>query len=188
MPSSGEAEPRGSSCVLYDTYNTFCTIHIRNVLNATNEWASGVCRTIQVVQSIFLPFPLSVYPWREDPTSVASLPLTSPLIMPSTGEAEPRGSSCVLYDTYNAFCTIHILNVLNATHEWALAPAQVFVSARKVELFEDPTSIRTRLITWMVPVITFSYTRLLTVSRRVRAKRSRERVPAFCTIPIIHSV
>src|SRR6516162_9952848 len=94
-PSTGGAEPRGSSCVLYDTYNTFRTIHIRNFLNATNEWASGVCRTIQVVQSIFLPFPLSVYPWREDPTSVASLPLTSPLIMPSTGEAEPRGSSCV---------------------------------------------------------------------------------------------
>src|SRR5215468_10937083 len=30
----------------------------------------------------------------------ASLPLTSPLITPSTGEAEPRGSSCVLYDAY----------------------------------------------------------------------------------------
>jgi hypothetical protein len=58
-PSTGEAEPRGSSCVLYDAYNTFCTIHIRNILNATNEWASGVCRTVQVVQSIFLPFPLS---------------------------------------------------------------------------------------------------------------------------------
>ena len=75
---------------------------------------------------------------------VASLPLTSPLITPSTGEAEPRRSSCVLYDTcvlydnaYNTFCTIHILNVLNATHEWALASAQVFVSARKVELFEN---------------------------------------------------
>jgi hypothetical protein len=40
--------------------------------------------------------------------------------------------------------------------------AQVFVSARKVELFEDPTSIHTRLITWTVTVITFSYTRLLT--------------------------
>src|SRR5215471_10218213 len=80
---------------LSDTYNTFCTIHIRNVFNATNEWASGVCRTVQVVQSNFLPFPLSyihgektppsrrdstggsihpstlpfvVYPWREDPT------------------------------------------------------------------------------------------------------------------------
>src|SRR6516165_10714742 len=141
-PSTGEAEPRGSTCVLYDTYNTFCTIHIRNLSNGTNEWASVVCGKVQVVHSIFLPFPLSVYPWREDPTSVASLPLTSPLIMPSTGEAEPRGSSCVLYDTYNAFCTIHILNVLNATHEWALAPAQVFVSARKVELFENPTSIR----------------------------------------------
>src|SRR6516165_12434777 len=111
--------------------------------------------------------------------------LSCPLITPSTGEAEPRGSSCVLYDTYNTFCTIHNRNVLNATNEWALAPAQVFVSARKVELFEDPTSIRTRLITWTVPVITFSYTRLLTVSRRVRAKRSREGVPAFCTIPII---
>ena len=105
-PSTGEAEPRGSSCVLYDTYNTFRTIHIRNVLNATNEWASVVCGKVQVVQSIFLPFPLSVYPWREDPTSVASLPLTSPLIMPSTGEAEPRGSSCVLYDTYNTFCIL----------------------------------------------------------------------------------
>jgi hypothetical protein len=51
--------------------NTFCTIHIRNVLNATNEGASGACRTVQVVQSIFLPFPLSVYPWREDPTSAS---------------------------------------------------------------------------------------------------------------------
>src|SRR6516165_6188406 len=50
---------------------------------------------------------------------VASLPLTSPLITPSTGEAEPRGSSCVLYDTYNTFCTIHIRNVLNATNELA---------------------------------------------------------------------
>src|SRR6516165_12070623 len=50
------------------------------------------------------------------------------------------------------------------------------------------TSIHTRLITWTVTVITFSYTRLLTVSRRARAKRSREGVPAFCTIPIIHSV
>src|SRR6516164_3425890 len=68
-PSTGEAEPRGSSRILYDAYNTFCAMHIRNVLNATNEWASGVCRTVQVVQSIFLPFPLSVYPWREDPTS-----------------------------------------------------------------------------------------------------------------------
>src|SRR6516165_2564082 len=42
---------------------------------------------------------------------VASLPLTSPLITPSTGEAEPRGGSCVLYDTYNTFCTIHIRNI-----------------------------------------------------------------------------
>ena len=50
---------------------------------------------------------------------VASLPLTSPLITPSTGEAEPRGGSCVLYDAYNTFCTIHILNVLNATNEGA---------------------------------------------------------------------
>ena len=50
-PSTGEAEPRGSSCVLYDAYNTFRTIPIRNVLNATNEGASGVCRTVQVVQS-----------------------------------------------------------------------------------------------------------------------------------------
>ena len=72
------------------------TIHIRNI--GRHEWASVVCRKAQVVQSLFLPFPLSVYPWREDPTSVASLPLTSPLIMPSTGEAEPRGSSCVLYE------------------------------------------------------------------------------------------
>src|SRR6516162_2721254 len=45
------------------------------------------------------------------------------------------------------------------------------------------TSIHTRLITWTVTVITFSYTRLLAVSRRARAKRSREGVPAFCTIP-----
>ena len=74
-PSTGEAEPKGSSCVLYDAYNTFCTIHIRNVLNATNEGASGVCRTVQVVQSLFLPFPLSVYPWREDPTSEKTPPL-----------------------------------------------------------------------------------------------------------------
>src|SRR6516165_6651212 len=49
-PSTGEAEPRGSSYVLYDTYNTFCTIHIRNVLNATNEWAPGVCRKVQVAR------------------------------------------------------------------------------------------------------------------------------------------
>jgi len=48
---------------------------------------------------------------------VASLPLTSPLITPSTGEAEPRGSSCVLYDTYNTFCTIHIRNI--GRYEWA---------------------------------------------------------------------
>src|SRR6516165_1143818 len=32
----------------------------------TNEWASVVCGKVQLVQSIFLPFPLSVYPWRED--------------------------------------------------------------------------------------------------------------------------
>jgi hypothetical protein len=159
---------------LYDTYNMSRTIHILNVLNAKNEWASRVCRTVQVVQSTFLPFPWSVYPWREDPTSVASLPLTSPLIMPSTGEAEPRESSCVLYDTYNTFCTIHIRNVLNATNELALAPAQVFVSARKVELFEDPTSIRTRLITWSAPVITFSYTRLLTHAEYGRSGAERK--------------
>ena len=29
--------------------------------------ASVVCRKVQVVQSLFLPFPLSVYPWREEP-------------------------------------------------------------------------------------------------------------------------
>ena len=73
-PSTGEAEPRGSSCVLYDTYNTFCTIHIRNVSNGTNEWASVVWGKVQVVQSIFLLFPLSVYPWREDPTSEKTPP------------------------------------------------------------------------------------------------------------------
>src|SRR6516162_8322244 len=90
-PSTGEAEPRGSSCVLYDAYNTFCTIPIRNVLNATNE---------------------GIWTLRMNGTSVvASLPLTSPLITPSTGEAEPRGSSCVLYDAYNTFCTIHICNI-----------------------------------------------------------------------------
>src|SRR6516164_6871162 len=60
-PSTGEAEPRGSSCVLYDAYNTFCTIPIRNVLNATNEGASGVCRTVQVVQSLFPPLSLCPY-------------------------------------------------------------------------------------------------------------------------------
>src|SRR6516225_11063371 len=49
-PSTGEAEPRGSSCVLYDTYNTFCTIHIRNI--GCYEWASVVCRKAQVVQSL----------------------------------------------------------------------------------------------------------------------------------------
>src|SRR6516165_8133359 len=49
---------------------------------------------------------------------VASLSLTSPLITPSTGEAEPRGSSCVLYDTYNTFCTIHIRNI--GRYEWGL--------------------------------------------------------------------
>src|SRR6516225_5715546 len=49
-PSTGEAEPRGSSCVLYDTYNTFCTIHIRNI--GCCEWASVVCRKAQVVQSL----------------------------------------------------------------------------------------------------------------------------------------
>ena len=47
---TGEAEPRGSSCVLYDTYNTFCTIHIRNI--GRYEWASVVCRKAQVVQSL----------------------------------------------------------------------------------------------------------------------------------------
>src|SRR6516162_5872666 len=47
---TGEAEPRGSSCVLYDTYNTFCTIHIRNI--ECYEWASVVCRKAQVVQSL----------------------------------------------------------------------------------------------------------------------------------------
>jgi hypothetical protein len=72
-PSTGEAEPRRSSCVLYDAYNTFCTIHIRNVLNATNEGASGVCRTVQVVQfypslvrmpmASFLPFPCPDFHW-----------------------------------------------------------------------------------------------------------------------------
>jgi hypothetical protein len=50
MPSTGKAEPRGSSCVLYDTYNTFCTIHIRNI--GRYEWASVVCRKAQVVQSL----------------------------------------------------------------------------------------------------------------------------------------
>src|SRR6516162_5936043 len=49
-PSTGEAEPIGSSCVLYDTYNTFCTIHIRNI--GRYEWASVVCRKAQVVQSL----------------------------------------------------------------------------------------------------------------------------------------
>ena len=80
------AEPRGSSHVRAkrsrEGVPAFCTIpiihsvtiHIRNVLNATNEWASGVCRTVQVVQSIFLPFPLSVYPWCE---------FTSPFLYPS---------------------------------------------------------------------------------------------------------
>src|SRR6516162_7376029 len=93
-PSTGEAEPRGSSCVLYDAYNTFCTIPIRNVLNATNE---------------------GIWTLRMNGASVvASLPLTSPLITPSTGEAEPRGSSCALYDTYNTFCTIHICNIWTA--------------------------------------------------------------------------
>src|SRR6516225_9238124 len=48
--STGEAEPRGSSCVLYDTYNTFCTIHIRNI--GRYEWAYVVCRKAQVVQSL----------------------------------------------------------------------------------------------------------------------------------------
>src|SRR6516225_8054277 len=47
---TGEAEPRGSSCVLYDTYNTFCAIHIRNI--GRYEWASVVCRKAQVVQSL----------------------------------------------------------------------------------------------------------------------------------------
>src|SRR5215831_13030993 len=68
-PSTGEAEPRESSCVLYHAYNTFCTIHIRNVLNATNEGASGVCRTAQVVQSILLPFPLSYIHGKKTPPS-----------------------------------------------------------------------------------------------------------------------
>ena len=36
--------------VLYDTYNTFCTIHIRNI--GRYEWASVVCRKAQVVQSL----------------------------------------------------------------------------------------------------------------------------------------
>jgi hypothetical protein len=137
MPSTGRSGaerevlrwPRGSSCVLYDTYNTFCTIHIRNVLNATNEWASVVCilyknlasvvcRKVQVVQSLFLPFPLSVYPWREDPTSEK------------------------------------IRNVLNATNEWALEyvgqyrwfnpsfyPSLCRISmARRPHQREDPTT------------------------------------------------
>ena len=39
---TGEAEPRGSSCVLYDTYNTFCTIHIRNI--GRYEWGLLVLR------------------------------------------------------------------------------------------------------------------------------------------------
>ena len=54
-PSTGEAEPRGSSCVLYHAYNTFCTIHIRNVLNATNEGASGVCRIDRWFNPSFYP-------------------------------------------------------------------------------------------------------------------------------------
>src|SRR6516164_6583147 len=70
-PSTGEAEPRGSSRILYDAHNTFCTIHIRNVLNATNEWASGVCRTVQVVQSILLPFPLSYIHGEKTPPSLS---------------------------------------------------------------------------------------------------------------------
>ena len=85
-------------CVLYDTYITFCTIHICNVSNATNKLASGVCRTVLVVQSIFLSFPLSVYPCEKTPPALLAPPLTSSLIIPSTGEAGP--SSCVLYDTY----------------------------------------------------------------------------------------
>src|SRR6516162_4479539 len=57
-PSTGEAEPIGSSCVLYDTYNTFCTIHIRNI--GRYEWASVVCRKAQVVQSL-CPYIHGVY-------------------------------------------------------------------------------------------------------------------------------
>jgi hypothetical protein len=43
-----ESIPKGE--FLYDTYNTFCTIHIRNI--GRYEWASVVCRKAQVVQSV----------------------------------------------------------------------------------------------------------------------------------------
>src|SRR6516162_4678148 len=103
-PSTGEAEPRGSSCVLYDAYNTFCTIHIRNVLNATNEGASGVCRTVQVVQSLFPPFPLSYIhgektpPARRPKTPPSRRPHPSatricPMIQPT--DSGPNGESIV---------------------------------------------------------------------------------------------
>jgi hypothetical protein len=58
-PSTGEAEPRGSSCVLYDAYNAF-TLRMNGPL--------GVCRKVQVVQSIFLPFMARRPHQREDPT------------------------------------------------------------------------------------------------------------------------
>ena len=56
------------ACVLYDAYKYILYNTYSQYLDATNEWASVVCRKGQVVQSLFLPFPLSVNPWREDPT------------------------------------------------------------------------------------------------------------------------
>ena len=137
---------------------------------------------------------------------VASLPLTSPLITPSTGEAEPRGSSCVLYDAYNTFRTIPIRNVLNVTNEGASG-----VCSRTVQVVqsiflpflhlstlpEDPTMTLPKVHPTMTlcPYIHGEKTPpalLACLSRhpsscRVRAKRSREGAPAFCMIPIMHS-
>jgi hypothetical protein len=74
---------------LHKDYNTYS-----QYLDATNEGVSGVCRTVQVVQSLFLPS-LCPYIHARRPHQ----------------REDPRGSSCILYDAYNTFCTIHIRNI-----------------------------------------------------------------------------
>src|SRR6516225_9922447 len=52
-----ELKPGAHSCV------AFKTLRICIVQNIIGSYR--VCRKVQVVQSLFLPFPLSVYPWQD---------------------------------------------------------------------------------------------------------------------------
>ena len=69
--------------------------------HSCDHQAMPLIETLYVVETLYAI--CNIWTLRMNGASVvASLPLTSPLITPSTGEAEPRGSSCVLYDTYRS--------------------------------------------------------------------------------------